>query len=128
MMVKDLSGVEMKLAGEQHTHNQGMHPETEPEFSPASHCTNFALPWIGNACPTPLSINDTKKAGTSAAPNTPFASGTDRDAPARRRVVQESFRILPGGFAPPCGSVNHHYLPRCRIVAEDPPNPPSLMI
>jgi hypothetical protein len=44
MMVKDFNGVEMKLAGEQHAHHEGMRPETEPEFSPASHCTNFDLP------------------------------------------------------------------------------------
>jgi len=47
MMVKDFSGVEMKLAGEQHAHNQGMQPEPEPVFPPASHFVNSAFPWIG---------------------------------------------------------------------------------
>jgi len=46
VVVKDLSGVKMKLAGKQHAHNQGMHPEPEPVFSPASHFADFAIPWI----------------------------------------------------------------------------------
>jgi len=53
MMVKDFSGVEMKLAGEEHAHHQGMRPETEPEFSPASHFSNSFLPWIGSKLPAP---------------------------------------------------------------------------
>ena len=41
MMVKDFSGVEMKLAREQHTHDQGMNPEPESRFSTASHFTSL---------------------------------------------------------------------------------------
>ena len=44
MMVKNFRGVEMNLPGEQHAHNQGMHPEPEPEFPPASHYAIFAFP------------------------------------------------------------------------------------
>jgi hypothetical protein len=44
VMVKDFSRVEMKLASEQHAHNQGMHPEPESVFSPASHVADFAFP------------------------------------------------------------------------------------
>ena len=51
MMVKDFSSVEMKLAGEQHTDNQGMHPVLEPVFPPASHFVESALPWIGPILP-----------------------------------------------------------------------------
>jgi len=60
MMVKDFSGVEMKLAGEQHAHNQGMHPEPKPVFPPASHFVESTLPWIGPKLP--LTIDNTKKA------------------------------------------------------------------
>jgi hypothetical protein len=51
MVVKNFGSVEMKLASEQHAHNQGMRPETKPIFPPASHVTNFALPWIGPKLP-----------------------------------------------------------------------------
>jgi hypothetical protein len=44
MVVKQFSRGEMQLAGEQHAHNQGMHPEPEPEFPPASHYAIFAFP------------------------------------------------------------------------------------
>jgi len=44
VVVKDFSGKKMKLGGEQHTHNQGMHPEPESVFSPASHSADFAFP------------------------------------------------------------------------------------
>ena len=53
MMVKGFSGEEMKLAGEQHAHHEGMRPESEPEFSPASHFSNSFLPWIGPKLPAP---------------------------------------------------------------------------
>ena len=42
MMVKRLGGKEMKLSGEQHTHNQGVHPETESRFSTAPHLADCA--------------------------------------------------------------------------------------
>ena len=41
MMVKDFSAEEMKLAREQHTHDQGMNPEPESRFSTASHFTSL---------------------------------------------------------------------------------------
>jgi hypothetical protein len=44
MVVKEFGCVEMKLAGKQHTHNQGMHPKLEPVFPPASHFADPALP------------------------------------------------------------------------------------
>jgi hypothetical protein len=37
MVVKDFSRIEMKLTREQRAHNQGMHPDLEPKFSPAPH-------------------------------------------------------------------------------------------
>lgn len=43
VVVKDFSGKKMKLGGEQRTHNQGMHPEPEPVFSPASHSADSVL-------------------------------------------------------------------------------------
>jgi hypothetical protein len=54
MMMKGLSGEEMKLAGEQHAHHEDMRPESEPEFSPASHLSNFALPKDSTKLPAEL--------------------------------------------------------------------------
>jgi len=47
MVVKDFSGVEMKLTRQQRAHNQGMHPERESKFSPTSHRDGFALSCFG---------------------------------------------------------------------------------
>jgi len=47
MVVKDFSSIEMNLTCEQRAHNQGMHPELEPIFFPASHLDGFALSWFG---------------------------------------------------------------------------------
>jgi hypothetical protein len=44
MMVKNFRGVEMNLPGEQHAHNQGMRPDTESRFPPASHDMKVAFP------------------------------------------------------------------------------------
>jgi hypothetical protein len=54
MMMKGFSGVEMKLAGKHHAHDQGVNPEFEPMFAPASHSTDLAPPLgsIANACPS----------------------------------------------------------------------------
>ena len=47
MVVKDFSSIEMNLAREQRAYNQGVYPEAEPKFSPASHLDSFALSWFG---------------------------------------------------------------------------------
>jgi hypothetical protein len=47
MVVEDFSSIEMNLAREQRAHDQGVHPELEPIFSPASHLVGFALSWFG---------------------------------------------------------------------------------
>jgi hypothetical protein len=41
----------MKLGSEQHADNQGVHPEPEPIFSPASHSADVAFPWIAPEMP-----------------------------------------------------------------------------
>jgi hypothetical protein len=47
MVMKDFSSVEVNLAGEQRAHNQGMHPDLVPIFSPVSHLEEIALSWLG---------------------------------------------------------------------------------
>jgi hypothetical protein len=43
VVVKDLGGKEVNFTYEQHTHNQGAHPEPLPTSSPVSHLNGFAL-------------------------------------------------------------------------------------
>jgi hypothetical protein len=47
MMVNDFSSIEVNLTREQHAHNQGMHPEAVPIFSPVFHPKVIALSWLG---------------------------------------------------------------------------------
>ncbi len=47
VVVDDFNGIEMNLTGEQHAHDQGMHPDRVPVFSPVSHLGYIALSWLG---------------------------------------------------------------------------------
>ena len=44
VVVKDLNRVEVELTREQHAHDEGMHPETEPLFSLADHLRKSIAP------------------------------------------------------------------------------------
>ena len=73
MMVKGFSGEEMKLAGEQYAHHQGVHPEPEPRFSTASHCSNSLFPWIGpKPTETDNRVSKPKKRLLSTATDNPY--------------------------------------------------------
>jgi hypothetical protein len=43
VVVKGFSRKELKLGGQQHAHDEGVQPEPEPRFIPASHFLFFSL-------------------------------------------------------------------------------------